>query len=171
MALTIETGAGIAGAQAYADADAYIAWHLAYYGAAPTDTEAAIEAGILRSMAFLDVQRWVGARVSGRAQALAWPRAGALDADGNEIAETEIPAEVIFAQHAFTRAELATPGALSPDVTLAGQKVLTQVDVLQWEVQKVPNTVDSLRLTVTAAMDKIKPLIVGSGATRILARA
>lgn len=172
MALIIETGAGVTGAQAYADAAAYKAWHLAYYGAAATDTDALIEAAILRSMAFLEGLRWVGARVGGRSQALAWPRTDALDADGEDIAETEVPAEVIHAQHAMTRAELASPGALSPDVTLAGQKVLTKVDVLSWEVQKVPNTVEAARLTVTAAMDKIAALIVGGGsATKFLERA
>jgi hypothetical protein len=172
MALTIETGTGTPGAQAYADAAAYSAWHLAHYGTATTAADTDIEAAILRSTAFLEGLRWVGAKVGGRPQALAWPRKEALDADGFEIAENEIPEEVIFAQHALTRAEITAPGSLSPDVTLFGQKVLTQVDVLQWEVQKAPNTVDAARLTVTAAMDRIKGLIAGGGfATRILDRA
>jgi hypothetical protein len=172
MALTIEDGTGVTGAQAYANAAAYVAWATAHVGAAPTDTTTAIEAAILRSVARLETLRWVGAKVNGRAQALAWPRSDALDAEGNDIAETEIPSEVITAQHAMTQAELASPGALSPNVTLAGQKVLTKVDVLAWEVQKAPNTVDAARVQVTAAMDAIRALLAGGDSTtRMLTRA
>jgi hypothetical protein len=172
MALTIETGSGAADTEAYADADAYIAWHTAHWGTAPTAAEAAIEAAIRRGVAFLDGLRWVGSRANGRSQALAWPRQDAVDGEGNEIAEAEIPAEVIDAQHALTRAELASPGTLSPDVTLGGQKVLVGVDSLRWEVQKTANTVEAQRATVTAAMDRIAGLLAGGGsATRMVERA
>lgn len=172
MALIIEDGTGVTGAQAYADAAAYVSWATAQFGAAPTATTADIEAAILRSVARLETLRWVGAKVGGRAQALAWPRTDALDGEGNEIAETEIPAEVITAQHAMTKAELDSPGALSPNVTLTGQKVLNKVDVLGWEVQKAPNTVESARVQVTAAMDAIRALLAGGDSTtRFVARA
>lgn len=172
MPLTIETGAGAPNAQAYADAAAYVSWHTAQYGVAPTASTTLIEAAILRTVARLETLRWVGAKVGGRSQALVWPRTGAVDADGEDIAETEIPAEVITAQHAMTKAEIDNPGALAPNVTLAGQKVLNKVDTLGWEVQKAPNTVEASRLQVTAAMDAIKGLLVnGDGSTRFLERA
>lgn len=172
MALTIETGAGAANSEAYADAAAYVAWHTAYRGAAPTDTTPNVEAAIRRAVAYLDGLKWVGTRATGRTQALAWPRQDAVDSEGNEIAETEIPAEVIDAQHALTRAELVAPGALSPDVTLSGKKVLTEVKGIRWEVQKTGNTVDAARATVTEAMDRIAGLLAGGGsATKMLERA
>jgi hypothetical protein len=172
MALTIEDGTGVDGAQAYAGAAAYVTWATAQFGAAPTASTEAIEAAILRTVARLETLRWVGAKVGGRSQALAWPRTDALDGEGNEIAETEIPAEVITAQHAMTKAELDSPGALAPNVTLAGKKVLVKADVLAWEVQKAPNTVEAARMQVTAAMDAIRALLAGGDtSTRILARA
>lgn len=172
MPLIIEDGTGIAGAQAYADAAAYVTWATAQFGAAPAASTILVEAAILRAVARLETLRWVGAKAGGRSQALAWPRTGAVDAEGEEIAETEIPAEVITAQHAMTRAEIDSPGALAPNVTLAGRKVLNKVSTLGWEVQKAPNTVDAARMTVSAAMDAIKGLIIGGdGATRFLERA
>jgi hypothetical protein len=172
MALIIETGTGAANSEAYADAAAYVAWHTAYRGTAPTASTVNVEAAIRRSVAFLEGLRWVGSRRNGRAQALAWPRSDAIDGEGHEIAEAEIPPEVIEAQHALTRAEIASPGALSPDVVLAGKKVLTEVKGIRWEVQKAPNTADAARATVTEAMDRINGLLVGGGsATRFLERA
>ena len=172
MPLTIETGAGVSGAQAYADAAAYVTWATAQFGAAPAASTALIEAAILRAVARLETLRWVGSKVGGRSQALAWPRSDAVDAEGEEIAETEVPAEVITAQHAMTKAEIDSPGALAPNVTLFGKKVLNKVNTLGWEVQKAPNTVDASRMTVSAAMDAIKGLLVnGDGSTRFLERA
>lgn len=172
MALIIETGMGVTGAQAYADAVAYVAWHTAQFGAAPTASTALIEAAVLRTVARLETLRWVGAKVGGRSQALAWPRKNALDAEGEDISETEVPAEVITAQHAMTAAEIESPGALAPNVTAFGKKVLNKVDAIGWEVQKAPNTVDASRLQVTAAMDAIKGLLAGGdGSTKFLERA
>lgn len=172
MALIVETGAGLANAEAYADAAAFAAWHLANYGTATTATNPQAEAAIRRAVAYLDGQKWVGTKSRGRLQALAWPRADAVDAEGEEIAATSVPAEVIAAQHALTRAEIANPGTLSPDVTLGGQKVLTEVKGIRWEVQKAPNTVDAARAVVTAAMDRIRGLLVSGGsATKLLERA
>ena len=172
MALIVETGAGLASSEAYADATAFAAWHLAFYGTPTTATNPQAEAAIRRAVAYLDGLAWIGIKANGRDQALAWPRSDAVDADGNEIEDDEIPAEVIAAQHALTRAELASPGALSPDVTLAGKKVLTEVKGIRWEVQKAPNTVDAARAVVTAAMDRIRGLLVAGGsATKMLERA
>ena len=172
MAIVVETGAGLADAEAYADAAAFVTWHTAFYGAAPTDTTAEQEAAIRRAVAYLDGLQWVGTKTQGRSQALAWPRTDAIDSEGLEIAVDAIPAEVIAAQHALTRAEIAAPNALSPDVTLSGKKVLTEVKGIRWEVQKVGNTVDAARAVVTAAMDKVKGLLVSGGsATMMLDRA
>jgi len=172
MALIIETGTGSSTSEAYADAAAYVAWHTAYRGAAPTADTTTIEAAIRRSVSYLDALRWVGTRVNGRSQSLSWPRQDAVDGEGNEIAETDIPAEMISAQHALTRAEIASPGALSPDVTLSGKKVLTEVKGIRWEVQKSGNTVDAARQVVTEAMDLVKGLLIGGGSdTRMLERA
>ena len=81
MALTVETGAGVAGADAYisvADADAYFA---ARGVEAWTEVENK-EAAIRKATDFLDRRyRWRGTRKS-RDQALQWPRVDAMDDDG-----------------------------------------------------------------------------------------
>lgn len=173
MALIVEDGSAVSGAECYANADAFVTWHTANWGAAPTASTALQEAAIRRAVAYLDALRWVGQRTNGRDQALAWPRAYAVDAELYEIATDEIPAEVIDAQHILTRAEIASPGALSPEVTLSGKKVLTGVKGITWQVQAGPNTVDGARAVVTMAMDRIKGLLIngGSSATQFLDRA
>lgn len=170
MTLIIETGTGSATAQAYATAADYTAWALLVYGETVTATTAAQEAAILRAVRFMDGLHWVGTSNFGRAQAMSWPRAYVMDKDGWAIGSTEIPPEVIEAQHLFTRAELATAGSLAPSVTLAGSKTLIGVGSLQWQATKVPATVDAQRPVITAAMDALKGLIQ-SGATGHLERA
>lgn len=170
MTLVIETGSGGATAQAYAGATAYAAWALLVYGETVTATTADQEAAILRAVRFMDGLSWYGQQTFGRAQGLAWPRAYVTDKDGWSVGSTEIPPEVIEAQHLFTRAELATPGSLAPSVTLAGGKTLIAVGSLQWKANAAPNTVDASRPVITAAMDVLSGLI-RSRATSYVERA
>ncbi len=164
MALIIETGTGRSDGEAYADAAAFVAWHLAYYGTAATGTTAAQEAAIRRAVRYLDALRWSGVPSYGRAQALAWPRSDVIDRNGYPVAGDSIPPEVIEAQHMLTRAEVASPGVLSPDVTLRDQKVLTEVDGIKWTPLAGGAGVTSARPVVTAAMDRLSGLIT-TGAT------
>jgi hypothetical protein len=170
MPLIIETGTGAANSEAYADAAALDAWAVLFYGAALDGTTAAKEAAIRRAVAFLEAQTWVGIRKNGRAQALAWPRTDAMDRDNNDVSSTTVPTEIIQAQHAFARAELLAPDVLTPQVTLAGRKVLTGVKGITWQVTGVSGSVEAERAVITMAMDRIKGLIIG-GATTFLDRA
>lgn len=163
MTLIIEDGTNVSGAEAYADATALDAWATKVWGAALTGDTAAKEAAILRAVAWLDAQSWVGAKANGRSQALAWPRSDAVDADGFDIGATDIPGELIEAQHILARAELANPGVLTPDVTLSGKRVLTGVKGITWQVQGAPNTVEAARPVITAALDAIKGLLRNGG--------
>ena len=102
MALTVETGSGLAAADSYvsvADADAY---HVAH--ATPAAWTAAITANkekALRLAAqFLDVRYgacWRGVRASS-SQGLDWPRSSVVDADGYALDSTVIPAALKQAQ-------------------------------------------------------------------------
>jgi hypothetical protein len=62
--------------------------------------------------------RWVsmfaGRRAGGRDQQREWPRVGASDYEGNDIASDEDPIEVIHATFEAAILEGATPGILSP---------------------------------------------------------
>jgi len=168
MALIIETGTGAANSQAYASAASYVTWATAYYGSAPTDTTAEIEGAILRSVGYLNTLKWHGARTNGRSQALAWPRSGVTDCEGNEIASDEIPAELIQAQHILTHAELASPGILSPSGGLAVVK-REKVDVIEveYDTARMQGTVDDLRQYVTGALDLLRCFASLPGGPRI----
>ncbi len=82
MALTVETGAGLSGADAYISA-ADAATYLAGVGADSAWTAASTaskEAAIRRATQYLDTQyRWRGVQLTGT-QALEWPRV--IDVDG-----------------------------------------------------------------------------------------
>lgn len=164
MTLIIETGTGSATAEAYADAAAYVAWAIAFDGAAPTDTTTATEAAIRRAVAYMDGLRWTGTKTFGRVQARAWPRAYVCDRDGWAIASNVIPAEIIEAQHMLTKAELAAPGCLAPSVAAgARQKVLTGLGEMSWTVAPGATAPDAQRTVVLAAMDRLKGLVTSGG--------
>ena len=81
------------------------------------------EAALRRAAIWLDGsfrRRWPGTRASGRAQALDWPRIGAIDTDGAVIDPLTIPPEVKRAQLEAALTEIVSPRSLAPQVTMAG---------------------------------------------------
>lgn len=124
MALVVEDGSGIDGANSYvsvSDASSYaVARGLTF----PTSPASTAEAALIRATAAIDAtyrSRFPGQRVSGRDQALEWPRKYAGDAEGNPIAEDEIPQEIINATIEAAVRELAEPNSMMPDLERGGQ--------------------------------------------------
>lgn len=168
MALIIEDGTGVVGAEAYADLDACVAWAVKYFGHSLTGSDATKEASIRRAVQFMDGLPWKGRATHTRdRQTLAWPRASVFDSEGYAIEIDEIPEEIIFAQHVFARAEHQSAGILSPQVDRSAQKVLSKVDEIQWTVLAQPG-VDAARPVVTMAMDKIKQFLIGGGGASVV---
>lgn len=106
MALVVEDGTGKADAQSYisvADADTYFSIRkIDAWKAIPSTTR---EALLIRATFAIDSWlrgRWVGTKGSST-QALAWPRAGAIDEEGFDIAATTVPLQV---QHATAEVAL-----------------------------------------------------------------
>lgn len=96
MALTVETGAIVTGANSYVSrADAIL--FAADRGVTLLDT-AATDAMLIKAADYLEsyASRYVGEQVQ-RSQPLAWPRSGAV-VEGFEWSSTEIPRQVINAQ-------------------------------------------------------------------------
>lgn len=122
MALVVEDGTGKADAESYVaveDADAY---HTARGNTAWTGATDTKEASLRRGRTVIDGRyqgRWPGHRTNGRAQALDWPRRGVIDGDGNQIADDEIPSELIAASCEAALRELTAPGSLTPDTVPA----------------------------------------------------
>lgn len=77
-------------------------------------------AALVRASTWLDAtyrSRFPGRRVAGRTQELEWPRTGATDVSGEEVADDENPVEIEQATYEAARRELTTPGSLAPDFT------------------------------------------------------
>jgi hypothetical protein len=125
MTLVVEDGTGTNSpkADSYNSLDeiqAYADDHGLTFATSPTEPA---EAAARRAAVWLDAtyrDRLPGTRTNGRQQGLAWPRTGATDIDGNEIADDEIPAEWKAAHAEATIKELASPGTLSPDLERGG---------------------------------------------------
>lgn len=127
MALVLEDGTVVAGANSglsVADADAY---HLARGNTAWTSVSSSPDQGksaaLIRGTAAIDAKyraRFPGAKVGGRDQGIQWPRTGAYDADGNEIASDEIPQEYKDAIAEAALRELVEPGSMMPDLERGG---------------------------------------------------
>lgn len=161
MALIVEDGSNVPGADCYADVAACSAWAVLYYGSALTGSNADKEAAIRRATAYLDGLKWKGQRTYGRSQSIAWPRDGVTDCEGNAIASNTIPPELIFAQHVLARAEFQSPGILSPSVSLGAVVKRERVDVIEQEfdTSRLQGNIDELRPLVTMALDKIGCLL------------
>lgn len=127
---------------AVVDADSY---HTARGNAAWAGDDTAKTAALVRATDYIDGRyrwrlksgRWQsmfpGERTAGRSQPLEWPRTGATDYEGNEIADDEVPVEVEHATYEAALRELVTPGILSPDYTPSAQ--VTKEKVGPVEVQ------------------------------------
>jgi hypothetical protein len=161
MALVVETGGIVAGAESYVTAAEYAAFHLAYFGTAETATEAVQEAALRRAGAYMDALEWSGQKAQGRLQAMAWPRSWMQDREGFAVDATTIPDEVKEAQMLFARAEILEPGALSPNFTASKQKTLIEVKGIRWQAPNLSATASANRQVVTDAMGRIKDFLSG----------
>lgn len=161
--LVIETGAGLANAESWAtvlDADEYCAAHGLAWVAELEQKEQALR----RAAKHLTHSvHWKGWRTKYRAQALAWPRAGACDAEDNPILIDEIPYEVIHAQIELAVYELANPGGLTPTVVLADKVKSEQVGPIRVDYAVTAPTADQSRPVLTRVDDLIAGLIDGGG--------
>jgi hypothetical protein len=177
MALIVEDGTGKPNADSYAsvaDCAHYADLHgLTFPVESPEDAQ---EAALRRATTWLDAtyqDRFPGRRRNGRSQSLAWPRIGAIDAEGNQIADDEVPDEIARACCEAAIRELATPGSLTPDVT-PGEIIRQAAVTGAVSVTYASGGVDG-QVPVVTAIDNIMASLIGSrpGSTAVsmLARA
>jgi hypothetical protein len=123
MALEIEDGTGKTDADSYvsvADLVAYAEARGKTIADSPADNA---EAALRKATQWIDATyraRFSGTKTNGREQALQWPRTDAVDADGEEIAEDEVPAEIIQATCEAAIREYEDPDTLAPDLDRGG---------------------------------------------------
>lgn len=166
MALIVETGAVVAGANTYADIATLDAYHLARGNTAWENAEAeAKEAAILRGMDYVESLPWKGQK-SAYANPLQWPRIGVVDRSGYDVPANTVPQGVILALCAAALVELQTPGALAPALERGGMVKREKVDVIETEfMDGAPSST-----TYPAIMAPLKGL-VGAGNVVELVRA
>lgn len=137
MALIIEMGEGVSGAESYTSVSQFRTYANARgYEIGPySDDE--IEQAARRGTAYIDAtfsSRFLGYRTGAGSQALEFPRTGIYDAAGYAIAPYSIPVELIRATCEATWIEVVTPGALTKPIK-AGGGVVKRVKAGSVEVE------------------------------------
>jgi hypothetical protein len=113
MALTIEDGEGVAGADSFITRAEFADIEVDYFGAALVSTDPMREAAIRRAWLYLKSLKW---------------------RDEFPTFDGDIPDDVKTAQGILARYEVATPGGLAPSVVPGQQKVLNRVGEIGWQV-------------------------------------
>lgn len=167
--MALDTTIGGATADSYAtiaDADAYFA----SYGGAWSGDDASKEAALRRATLAIDGEygaRWSGSPVNGRSQSLDWPRTGAMDINGYDIAEDAIPVEVVRATCEIAQKELSTPGSFTPDIS---NPTIKKQTVGKLSVEYNTSVSASASLDARAGLTRVESLLSGLIATGSLAQ-
>jgi hypothetical protein len=145
VALTIEDGTIVAGADSYATV-ADLTDYADKYGFTLPTTDAEKEALLRRAALQMNLMNWKGSRVEST-QSLAWPRSDVY-VDDTLVSETTIPARIEYGQMALA-CEIHADDE-SPSETAKGAVIREKVDVL--EVQYAERTMS--RKLLPAAPDR-----------------
>ena len=171
MALTIEDGTGVAGADSYlsvANADSY---HAAMGNAAWAEEEEAVKEQALRQAA-LYIDRVWGSRFSGvpstSTQGLEWPRLGSCDRNGFSM-DHKVPAKVATA--ASELALRALSNDLQPDLDWGGviKKQTSMIGPIREETEY--GSIAKADAVYARISDTLAPLLRRSGTVSELVRA
>lgn len=168
MALVVEDGTGKADADALIsvlDATAYHAGRGNAEWASATYDESDRETAIRRATAFLSNSfTWAGLRTHARNQALAWPRSGVVDQEGNGIKSDEIPIEVSDACAEIALRELVTPGAMNPDFTSSDLVKREKIGAIEVEYALSNTSADAQRPVLLVVRDMVSQFLkAGAG--------
>jgi len=108
-----------------------------------------------------------GYKVGARSQVREWPRYNAIDRAGDAISSDTAPDEVIYAAYEAALLELATPGTLSPVVTVADQVKSERVEGAVTVEYAGVSGVNAARPVVTKIDAVIAPVLTSSGGSFI----
>ena len=133
MALLLEDGTGVPGADSFVTVAECEAFAEAYFGASLTGSPQAKESALRRAFVVMSGLPWKPG---------VWPTFCGT-----------IPDAVKNAQHVIARVEFQSPGSLSPVFDKSKAKTLTAVGSIQWTPKASPNTIEAARPAVTMALD------------------
>jgi hypothetical protein len=105
-------------------------------------------------------RRFPGYPTGGAAQERQWPRSGAADRWGNDIASDDVPPRVVEASFEAAWIEATSPGALSATYTPGQNKVLTEVGNIKWTVVGDASGDDAMWLVSTVIDGILGPLLM-----------
>lgn len=121
------------------------------------------EVSIRRGTTWLcNASPWKGRKTNGRGQALAFPRVGATDGEGEPIDPTTIPAEIVQACCEASIYEHANPGGLSPAIVLADRVRSERIGNMQTEYAPVAASIEAARPVLTVVDDLVAGLRAAS---------
>ncbi len=164
--MILEDGSGVEGANSYVSEDTFTTY-CDDRGITPADGD--IEPALVRATTAIDAMygsRFPGSKTNGRDQALLWPRTGATDADGEEIADDEIPVEIMNAVFEAAVRELTSPGSMQPDLERGGS--IKRLKAGSVEVEYGANAIAGTAYTI---IDGILAGLLGAPASPYSARA
>ena len=153
MALTIEDGTGVTGADSFATLAEFATTLADLFGETASESDALKEAALRRAYLYMKSLQWDASDEDS-----VYPTFGGT-----------IPADIKTAQAIFARAELAAPNALQPSVVPGQQKILTRVGEIGW-TPTGQTGVNAQRSVVTMAADLLKDYLSGNGQTKFLSR-
>jgi hypothetical protein len=173
MALVVEDGTCVAGANAFVSRANFIAFAALYYPSTTVPDDETTDGAIARSSLWLSTfPVWDGTRACDCGSLLAWPRSGVTDCSGCAIDADVIPEALKQATYIASLAELTTPGVLTPSITPGLQAKREKVDVIEVEYMTAMdqgiypgryNPVTALRPVLTQVQDLLKCMAVFPG--------
>lgn len=150
MALTIENGTGVAGADSFITLTEYDDIHTAIFAHDEHGSTAQKEAALRRAWYYM--------------KSLSWKSDYPFPTLGGAI-----PADVKTAQAILAHYELDNLNGLSPTVVPGQQKILTRVGEIGWTATGQTGA-NAQRASVLMADDLLKPYLTGTGVTGFLNR-
>jgi hypothetical protein len=146
MALVIENGTGVSGADSYVTVAQCEAYATAYYGQSLAGSPQSKEAALRRAYAYMMGLRW--------------------KSDTYPLFGGTIPQAVKNAQHEFARAEFQSVGVLSPNTSLreiiVDREKVGQIEV-GYDSSQTVASIDMVQPYITAGMRWIAPYLVNGG--------
>lgn len=114
---------------------------------------------------------WKGYRANGRSQALAWPRTGVEDAEGETVDPTTIPTEIEDACCEAAIYEYNNDGGLAPVVVLAERIKSESIGPIRTEYVVGQQSAEASRPILTIVGDMVSGLVAGANANPIIGTA
>lgn len=159
MAITVEDGTGLAGADSFisvADADTF---HTDRGNTTWTGTDAVKEVALRRASFFLThAFSWKGEPLTQRTQALAWPRVGVIDGDGFSVDSDAVPQEIKDATCLAALQELVTQGSLNPITKPSDAVDVVKIGPLMFDFANSSSSPLNKRTQITEMLDVIADL-------------